>query len=573
MPRILGVKYRRPGGAQTIRMCMKVININTKGLVNRSSRVLAITGGKGGVGKTSLSINLAIALAKTGSKVCLFDADTGLANINVMLGLHPAYTLEHMFTGEKDINDVVLEGPEGIHIVPGASGFAQCVDLELAQQKRLVESVSALEPNYDYMLVDTAAGISPTVLHFVAASQVAAVVITPEPTSLTDAFSLLKVLRRRGYRRRVEIIVNMAANASQAEKVYRRFDAAVKKYLDLNTEYLGAVWMDESMRSAVALQRPVTLFSKEDPSAKSFYRLAERIDDVFSRPATPKLSFSAYWKKLVDRSIAANDKREEEQRKSNLAEIDRQVSERMKAYVPNSANQQDPLVSSPDVSRPDVPSRETVKPATVVDLNGKSYQDSLSQVQRQVREQKEREAREESSAARVEQSEQSPLDEAPENSWIDLRIRMNKFFTNQDTTPEQVTTLISSCIYAYGDRLGEAAIDLLHGLLSTLNPSDVSSEHKLLLLAEYERLGIVPARTMESRLPVAQRDIDNEVIEVQAKEIDVTASTAMKTRYDEGGFGPQSNLVEKIRKASPAVPLESLLESIKYASLVDSNRD
>lgn len=554
-------------------MCMKVININTKGLVNRSSRVLAITGGKGGVGKTSLSINLAIALAKTGSKVCLFDADTGLANINVMLGLHPAYTLEHMFTGEKDINEVVLEGPEGIHIVPGASGFAQCVDLELAQQKRLVASVSALEPNYDYMLVDTAAGISPTVLHFVAASQVAAVVITPEPTSLTDAFSLLKVLRRRGYRRRVEIIVNMAANASQAEKVYRRFDAAVKKYLDLNTEYLGSVWMDESMRSAVALQRPVTLFSKEDPSAKSFYRLAERIDDVFSRPATPKLSFSAYWKKLVDRSIAANDKREEEQRKSNLAEIDRQVSERMKAYAPNSANQQELLVSSPDVSRPDVPSRESVKPATVVDLNGKSYQDSLSQVQRQVREQKEREAREESSLERVEPSEQAPLDEAPENSWIDLRIRMNKFFTNQDTTPEQVTTLISSCIYAYGDRLGEAAIDLLHGLLSTLNPSDVSSEHKLLLLAEYERLGIVPARTMESRLPVAQRDIDNEVIEVQAKEIDVTANATMKTRYDEGGFGPQSNLVDKIRKASPAVPLESLLESIKYASLVDSNRD
>jgi MinD-like ATPase involved in chromosome partitioning or flagellar assembly/NACalpha-BTF3-like transcription factor len=552
---------------------MKVTNINTntKGQVNRSSRVLAITGGKGGVGKTSLSINLAIALAKTGSKVCLFDADTGLANVNVMLGLHPAYTLEHLFTGEKSIQDVVLEGPEGIHIVPGASGFAQCVELEVPQQKKLVESISALEPNYDYMLVDTAAGISPTVLHFVAACQVAAVVITPEPTSLTDAFSLLKVLRRRGYRRRVEIIVNMAANATQADKVYRRFQAAVKKYLDLNTDYLGAVWMDESMRSAVSLQRPVALFSKDDPSAKSFYRLAEKIDDVFSRPATPKLSFSAYWRKLVERSIATTEKREEEQRQANLVEIERQIAERLKEHAASVSSRSDSLISSPDVSRPDVPGRKSVKPATVVDLNGKSYQESLSQVQRQVKEQKERDAQ--APQPEVLEPEATPLSADSENSWVDLRIRMNKFFTSRDTTPEQVTTLISSCIYAYGDRLGEAAIDLLHGLLSTLNPEDVNAEHKLLLLAEYERLGIVPAQTMESRLPITQTDIDDEVIEVQSKQVNVTDEHSIKARYDEGGFGSQSNLVEQIRSAPPAVPLESLLESIKYAALVDSNRD
>ncbi|WP_156508757.1 AAA family ATPase, partial [Oleiphilus sp. HI0132] len=142
-------------------------------------------------------------------------------------GLYPAYTLEHLFTGEKSIQDIVLEGPEGIQVIPGASGFAQCVELDVGQQQRLVTSIRAIEPHYDYMMVDTAAGISPTVLHFIAASQVAVVVVTPEPTSLTDAFSLLKVLKRRGYRRKVQIVVNMVSNAAQAKKVFQRFSQAV----------------------------------------------------------------------------------------------------------------------------------------------------------------------------------------------------------------------------------------------------------------------------------------------------------------------------------------------------------
>ena len=146
--------------------------------LSKSPHVIAITGGKGGVGKTSIAINLAIALSRTGSKVCLFDGDTSLANINVMLGLYPGFTLEHLFTGERSIQEIVITGPEGIQIVPGASGIASCVELDVGQQQRLVTSIRSIEKHYDYLLVDTAAGIGPTVLHFIAASQVAIIVIT-----------------------------------------------------------------------------------------------------------------------------------------------------------------------------------------------------------------------------------------------------------------------------------------------------------------------------------------------------------------------------------------------------------
>ena len=545
---------------------MNVVKLEKTKSSPRIPRVLAITGGKGGVGKTSVSVNLAIALARTGSKVCLFDADTGLANINVMLGLHPAYTLEHLFTGEKPIQDILLEGPAGIDIIPGASGFAQCVELGVKEQSRLVESISELEPNYDYMLVDTAAGISPTVLHFIAASQIAAVVITPEPTSLTDAFSLLKVLRRRGYRRKVEVIVNMASNARQAEKVYRRFEAAVKKYLGLQTEQLGALWMDESMRTAVSLQRPVTLFSKEDPSARGFYRLAEKLDNLFAGPKVPKLAFSSYWKKLVERSQELAAKKAEQE-----------AAERARhSYTsPYSTNSQ-PLVSSPDVSRPDGSHIRENKPAMVVDLNSKSYQESLTQVQKQILAQKSGSVDEQYPTLDRSQSQSASkqsddlLSDTSENAWVDLRIRMNRFFTDPNTTPEQVTTLISSCIYAYGDRLGDSAIDLLHGLLSTLTPASLNEEHRLLLNAEYERLGLVAnsavnAAPQSSSVSSSVDGIDEEVIEVQEANAEAV--------YDERGFGSQAHLAEQIRSSSNSVPLETLLESIKYASLVDSSRD
>ncbi|MDX1452904.1 MAG: MinD/ParA family protein [Oleiphilaceae bacterium] len=485
---------------------MSVLSMHKHSQGKRVPRVLAITGGKGGVGKTSISVNLAIALSRNGNKVCLFDADTGLANVNIMLGMHPPYTLEHLFTGEKSIQDIVVEGPEGIHIVPGASGFAQCVELDVGQQQRLLTSIESIEPHYDYMLVDTAAGISPTVLHFIAAAQLAAVVITPEPTSLTDAFSLLKVLKRRGYRRRVQVIVNMCSSATQAEKVFRRFSAAVDKYLGLKTESLGSVWMDESMRTAVTLQRPVALFPKTDPSARSFYRLADRVDNLFSRTGVPTLPFSAYWQKLLERHAAG---------------------------------------------------RAPVAPASTAKSTGDTLAALKERMQRsQIERQLEAQRGElQSTPEAVSHKSLGPLSADAENEWLDLRIRLNQFVSRSETTPEQVTTLLSSCIYSFGERLGNVAIDLIHGLMASLDPERMSDAEKRVLRADFERIaGSLKPPQKTVREVSAQSETDGEVITVG---------------YDSQGFGCQDGLARQIRQAEQ-MPLEALLESIKYASLVET---
>jgi len=506
--------------------------------LNNIPRVIAITGGKGGVGKTSISVNLAIALSRMGSHVCLLDGDTGLANINVMLGLYPAYTLEHLFTGERSIQDIVLDGPEGVQIIPGASGFAQCVDLDVGQQQRLVTSIQTIEPHYDYMLVDTAAGISPTVLHFIAASQVAVLVITPEPTSLTDAFSLLKVLRRRGYRRKVQVIVNMAATSAQADKVFRRFSSAVLKYLELSTEYLGPVWMDESMRAAVTLQRPVALYPKNDPSARSFYRLAERIDDVFNQKGVPKLAFSAYWQRLVERYTSSKTPiKTEKAKKSIVVEPDLTQIQKQQAHV---TGKQDIELEALEGLHKNETATNAVKNKaqklfTSPRINEKSGVDE-------------------------------PLSSQSEDEWVDLRVRLNKFFSSENTTPEQVTTLLSSCIYSFGDRLGDASVDLLHGLIHSLRPEKLSNEQKQLLLSDYEYLGLDEFKqaVIDGQVSVSgfnevdSNDKDGEIIKVNES-------------YDTSGFGCQQNLAHTIRSASENMPLESLLESIKYASLVESS--
>ena len=518
---------------------------------NNNARVIAITGGKGGVGKTSISVNLSIALSRMGSNVCLLDGDTGLANINIMLGLYPAYTLEHLFTGERSIQDIVLNGPEGIQIIPGASGFAQCVDLDVGQQQRLVTSIQAIEPHYDYMLVDTAAGISPTVLHFIAASQVAVLVITPEPTSLTDAFSLLKVLRRRGYRRKVQVIVNMAATSIQAEKVFRRFSAAVFKYLALSTEYLGPVWMDESMRTAVTLQRPVALYPKDDPSARSFYRLAERIDDVFNQKGVPKLAFSAYWQKLVERTASTNkttavEKINENSSEPALTQIQKQQAQSL--HVTNSAEK-----STQDQSGAYIETNERRRHTDVSRANKGTVQKFLA-----------------TTGIAKDVSVDEPLSSQSEDEWVALRIRLNQFFANTNTTPEQMTTLLSSCIYSFGDRLGSTSVDLLHGLIHTLKPEDLSVEQKKLLLADYEYLGLDEFKRVANEALESESSADPDTSSVDLIDRDGEV-IKVKERYDATGFGCQQDLAHTIRNSAENMPLESLLESIKYASLVESS--
>ena len=258
--------------------------------------VIAIASGKGGVGKTSISVNLGISLAKAGQRVCIFDADTGLANVNILLGLAPQYTLEHVLFGAKTIEEVLLPGPYGLKIIPGANGISECVTLHPRQQMRLTRELARIESEFDYLILDTAAGIADNTLDFASAAHQTIIVITPEPTSLTDAFSLLKLLHRRRQLTNFQIVVNMASSATQARDVFHRFNAAVEKYIGVTPHLLGFLLLDESLRNAVSLQHPVALFPDTDPSSRSFIRLADAIQQVFDEPGLqPQTSFTDFW--------------------------------------------------------------------------------------------------------------------------------------------------------------------------------------------------------------------------------------------------------------------------------------
>ena len=249
----------------------------TEAFEKKLAHVMVFTSGKGGVGKTCITTNVATAMAQKGAKVCVFDADTGLANINILLNLRPNYTLEHVLNGEKAIQDIVIETSQGIAVVPGASGVAELANMDVNKVKRLCDALSQLEAEYDYFLIDTAAGIAEGVIQFIESAPYTFLVITPEPTSLTDAFSLLKLLNSRGYEGRIRVIVNMATDYPQATETYRRFAAAVDKYLELKVDYGGFVARDDAFPRSVVQQGPIVELSSNAPASRCLLALAENV--------------------------------------------------------------------------------------------------------------------------------------------------------------------------------------------------------------------------------------------------------------------------------------------------------
>ncbi len=262
--------------------------------LTRPTRVIAISSGKGGVGKTSVSTNLGIALATLGAKVCILDADTGLANINILLNLRPEFTIEHLLNGEKNIDEIILDGPNGIKVVPAASGISECAALNQEQHQILSKALSQLESRFDYLLIDTAAGIGETVLAFLASAQYCVLVITPEPTSLTDAFALIRVMKRKQLKQPIYTIVNRAASPQKANEVFRRFSAAAKKYLQIRIGYMGSIAEDPMISSAVCLQTPLIIAQPQSPASQCIQALATRIDNKLVASKKPH-HFSKYW--------------------------------------------------------------------------------------------------------------------------------------------------------------------------------------------------------------------------------------------------------------------------------------
>jgi len=240
-------------------------------------QVIAVTGGKGGVGKTNLSVNLAVALAQMGQRCLLMDADLGLANVDVLLGLAPRATLADLVAGRCNLQDLLVEGPHGLLIVPASSGYRHMAELSPAEHVGLVRVFSELQQTLDTMVVDTAAGITDSVLTFCQAAQDTVLVVCDEPASITDAYALIKVLSRERGVDRVHIIANMVRDLGEGRRLYDKLARVSERFLgDVALHYLGAVPQDDWLRRAVQRQQAVVQAYPGCPAARAISDIARK---------------------------------------------------------------------------------------------------------------------------------------------------------------------------------------------------------------------------------------------------------------------------------------------------------
>jgi flagellar biosynthesis protein FlhG len=245
----------------------------------RPVKVLTVTGGKGGVGKTNIAANLAIALAQFGRRVMLLDADLGLANVDVLLGLQPRYTLADVLRGERALADVIVTGPGGVRVVPGASGLAELADLGTAGQAGLINAFSELTEDLDLLVVDTAAGISGSVLRFCAAASDVLVVVCDEPTSITDAYALIKVLSTEHGVTRFRIVTNMTHQGGDGRQLFEKLLRVTERFLQVTLDHAGSLPYDDRVWRAVQLQAPFVTAFPGSLAAAALKRLATRADN------------------------------------------------------------------------------------------------------------------------------------------------------------------------------------------------------------------------------------------------------------------------------------------------------
>jgi len=246
-----------------------------------SSRVIAVTSGKGGVGKTTLSVNLAIELSRLGKKVVIFDADFGLANVEVMLGIRPKYNLLDLIHNKMSMKDIITNGPNGIGFISGGSGVSELALLDNASIKLLISELVKLDQMYDVVIIDTGAGITDSVMEFVMMSPEVLLVVTPEPTSITDAYSLLKVLRRKEdfnpLFKTISVVSNRVTSNDEGREIFSKIDTVSSKFLNTKLKFLGSVIQDKNASLAIIEQKPVLLAYPTSTVSKSISNLAKVI--------------------------------------------------------------------------------------------------------------------------------------------------------------------------------------------------------------------------------------------------------------------------------------------------------
>jgi len=241
------------------------------------ARVVAISSGKGGVGKSTLALNLALVLSSQGKEVLLLDVDMGMANLDVMLGMVPKYNLFHMIQGKKSLDEIIIAGPQGVSIIPGGSGIQELANLPAGDMKRLLVELGRLDNDYDYVLLDTGAGISQNVTTFLLAADDAIIVTSPEPTALTDAYGVLKSMHRASYKGKVYLVVNRVADDSEGILVGEKLKMVAEKYLDLEVVVLGHIINDSSVTKGIRRQQPFVEIYPHSQAARNIEHIAKHL--------------------------------------------------------------------------------------------------------------------------------------------------------------------------------------------------------------------------------------------------------------------------------------------------------
>lgn len=253
----------------------------------KKTRIISVTSGKGGVGKTNFTINFALALVALGQRVIVLDADLGLANIDVILGINPKYNLYHVLKGEKNIRDILVQGPMGLQIIAGGSGIQEMANLRRRQVEKFIGNLEEIEGLADILIIDTAAGLSRNVISFVLAADEVIVITTPEPTAITDAYGLVKVMTSKKKHGAVHLVVNQVEDAQEADITASKLSIVAEKFLKLNIGHLGFILRDPAVSKAVKSQEPFILKYPNSSASKCIQKLAAHL---LNREAVPEPS-------------------------------------------------------------------------------------------------------------------------------------------------------------------------------------------------------------------------------------------------------------------------------------------
>jgi len=272
---------------------------------NNLPRVIAVTSGKGGVGKTNLAGNMAVALSRMGKRVAIIDADVGLANIDIIFNLRPEYSIRHIINGEKTLNQVMVTSDHGIRILPGGSGFADLAQLSEGEKLNLLSEFETLSDQADIIFVDTGAGISSNVLYFNSACDECIIIATREPTSITDAYAMIKVLSGDYGTKYFKLIVNMVDSEAQAKKVYASLSAALDKYLNnVVLEYTGYIPFDRQLQTAVQKRGLVMDIFSDSMAAKAIEKIALNLGETPVR-TNSKGSLTFFMNKVFEQDAVS----------------------------------------------------------------------------------------------------------------------------------------------------------------------------------------------------------------------------------------------------------------------------